>query len=60
MDEQQKVNMTIHFRGNPQSVTFEDIIGYQLGSGFLGVMVGNTTYIYPSDTIDNVIHTVKE
>lgn len=54
-------HITITFRGNPEDKVFEDILGYQLGSGFLGVMCrdGNT-YIYPQDQIYQIVHTQKE
>lgn len=58
--EQQAADIQINFRGNPEPVFFENIVGYQLGSGFLGVMVDTRTFIYPSDTIEYVVHTVKE
>jgi hypothetical protein len=58
--EQQAASIEINFRGNPEPVVFDEIIGYQLGSGFLGVMVGQHTFIYPSDTIEYVVHTTKE
>ena len=42
-------------------VTFENAIGYQLGSGFIGVQGadGNFT-IYPSDSIRQVNINIKE
>lgn len=43
------------------AVTFENAIGYQLGSGFIGVQGadGNFT-IYPSDRIRQVNINIKE
>lgn len=57
--EQVKQDIEITFR-NGDKITYEEIIGYQLGSGFIGVMVGNKTYIYPQDLINNIVLTVKE
>lgn len=54
-------HITISFRGNPEPKVFEDILGYQLGSGFIGVMVRNgNTYIYPADQVYEVVHTQKD
>lgn len=58
--EEVKQDIEIHFRGTPDVATFENIIGYQLGSGFLGVMADTRTFIYPSDTIEYVVVEVKE
>jgi hypothetical protein len=60
-DNNTEQHITIDFRGNPESKVFEDVLGYQLGSGFIGVMCkdGNT-YIYPSDLVYQVVHTTKE
>ena len=54
-------HLTIHFRGIPEGKKFEDILGYQLGSGFAGVMTkdGNT-YIYPSDRIEEMVLTTEQ
>lgn len=50
-------SMTITFRGNPAAKEFRNIFGYQLGSGFLGVMTADgITYIYPQDTIEFAKH----
>lgn len=57
--EQVKQDIEITFR-NGDVITYEEIIGYQLGSGFIGVMVGSKTYIYPQDLINNIVLTVKE
>lgn len=58
MDEQEYIqSITITFRGNPNPLEFRNIFGYQLGSGFLGVMtVDGVTYIYPQDTVESAIH----
>ena len=51
-------SIEIHFRGRPDAIKFTRILGYQLGSGFLGVMtIDGITYIYPQDTIEYVVHT---
>lgn len=57
--EQVKQDIEITFR-NGDVFSYENIIGYQLGSGFIGVMVGSKTYIYPQDLINNIVLTVKE
>lgn len=57
--EQVKQDITIIFR-NGDVISYEEIIGYQLGSGFIGVMVGNQTFIYPQDLVSNIVLTVKE
>lgn len=50
--------MTITFRGDPIPTLFEDIVAYQLGSGFIGVQTKEgKMYIYPSDRIESVIYT---
>lgn len=53
-----KQSMTITFRGDPIPTLFEDIVAYQLGSGFIGVQTKEgKMYIYPSDRIESVIYT---
>ena len=50
-------DIEITFRGVPGSRVFTDIEGYQLGSGFLGVMKKNgTMHIFPSDRIEEVVY----
>lgn len=59
MNEEQTIiqSISIQFRGNPNAKEFKNILGYQLGSGFLGVLTPDgLTYIYPQDTIESVIH----
>jgi len=56
--EEATQKIEIYFRGVPESKVFYDIIGYQLGSGFIGVQMKNgVMYIYPSDRVDEVIFT---
>lgn len=56
--EETKQSMTITFRGDPTPTLFEDIVAYQLGSGFIGVQTKEgKMYIYPSDRIEFVIYT---
>jgi hypothetical protein len=53
-----KQNMIIIFRGIPERREFQDILAYQLGSGFLGVQQKDgTMFIFPSDRIEEVIYT---
>lgn len=57
MDEA-KQSIQITFRGDPVSITYEDIVAYQLGSGFVGVQTKEgKMYIYPADRIESVIYT---
>ena len=56
--EETKQSMIITFRGDPTPTLFEDIVAYQLGSGFIGVQTKEgKMYIYPSDRIESVIYT---
>lgn len=44
-----------------QSITFENAIGYQLGSGFLGVQAADgSMIIYPQERIRQVTVSPKE
>lgn len=60
--EQVKQDITIVFRDNERPVYhYENIQGYQLGSGFLGVIIEDgTMQIYPSDLILSATITPKE
>lgn len=50
-------SIEIFFRGKPEALEFHNIIGYQLGSGFLGVLTPQgKTFIYPQDTIEYAVH----
>ena len=57
---QQDASITIVFKNDPVPLVYPNIQGYQLGSGFLGVMVGTDTFIYPAESIESIVHTVKE
>lgn len=53
--------LEITFRGNPIPETYEDVLGYQLGSGFVGVMTKEgKTIIFPQDLVEMVVHTQTE
>lgn len=60
--EQVKQDITIVFRDSDSAVYhYENIQGYQLGSGFLGVIIEDgTMQIYPSDIILSATITPKE
>lgn len=56
--EETKQSIIITFRGDPTPTHFDDIIAYQLGSGFVGVQTKEgKMYIYPSDRIESAIYT---
>lgn len=56
-DEQVVQHAEVFFRDG-EKLTFEDIIGYQLGSGFIGVLTREgRTHIYPSDRVYEFILT---
>lgn len=60
--EEVKQDIEIVFRDeNVYNITYENIQGYQLGSGFLGVITADGTMnIYPSDLIFSATITPKE
>ena len=61
MDDQenQQYNITIFFRGTPNEVTYEDIMGYQVGATVVGVMTKDGhTFLYPIDTVEKIIHSL--
>jgi uncharacterized protein YrrD len=54
-------HIEFYFRNDPAPQDFEDIMGYQLGSGFFAVMTREgKTFIYPQDLIEKVILTQVE
>lgn len=56
--EEAKQSIIITFRGDPALTQFDDIVAYQLGSGFVGVQTKEgKMYIYPSDRIEQIIYT---
>jgi len=56
--QQSKQSAHITFRGDPVPIFFDDIVAYQLGSGFVGVQTKEgKMYIYPSDRIEQIIYT---
>lgn len=58
MDEQGIQDIEIIFRGDVGSRVFTSILGYQLGSGFLGVQTREgKLFIFPQDRIEEVIYT---
>jgi hypothetical protein len=59
--EEVKQDIEIRFRDGEGVFKFENIQGYQLGSGFLGVITADGTMnIYPSDLIFSATITPKE
>lgn len=59
--EQIKQDIEIIFRKSKEPIIFENIQGYQLGSGFLGVISEKGVMtIYPSDLIYSATITPKE
>jgi phosphosulfolactate phosphohydrolase-like enzyme len=58
-EQQQQYNLSITFRGSPVAEEFNDIMGYQVGATVIAVMLKDgTTYIYPVDTVESVIHSL--
>ncbi len=56
--EEAKQSITITFRGDPIPTQFNDIVAYQLGSGFIGIQTKEgKMYIYPSDRVEQIIYT---
>jgi hypothetical protein len=56
-EQQSNQSAQITFRGDPIPVLFEDILAYQLGSGFFAVQTKEgKMYIYPSDRIEQIIY----
>ena len=55
-------DITVSFRSKiEEDRTFEDILGYQVGGGALGITLKDgTTYVLPTDLISEIKHTVKE
>ena len=53
-----KQDIVVTFRGTPEQLSLQDIVGYQLGSGFLGIQdKDGTMHIFPSDRIESAILT---
>lgn len=60
-EEKVPQHLTLTLRGDPVEQVFENIAGYQLGSGFLGIMTkdGNMLII-PSDRVEQVVLTTEQ
>lgn len=58
-EQQKQYNLSIAFRGSPVTEDFNDIMGYQVGATVVAVMLKDgSTFIYPVDTIESVIHSL--
>ncbi len=57
-----QADIIVTFRNKTkEDVKFEDILGYQVGGGALGVTLKDgTTFVWPTDLIAEIKHTVKE
>lgn len=59
--ENQVQHLTLTLRGNPEAVVYEDIVGYQLGSGFIGIIQRDGSMrIIPSDRVEEVVITIEK
>lgn len=61
MNEQVNQHLTLILRGDPTEYVFENIKGYQLGSGFVGIMFSDGNMkIIPADRIEEIVLTTEQ
>lgn len=54
-------HITLTLRGDPEDKLYENIMGYQLGSGFFAVIQSDgNMLIIPSDRIEQVVLTTEQ